>query len=177
MRGRRPVVQLDRRKGMVSTRPGVTEKFGVPPESIPDYLGARRRHAPTASPACPAGAPSRPPPCSPATATSRTSRPRPPTGTSTCAAAAKLAATLRDQFDLALLFRRIATVEPDAPTIADVDELRWTGPTPGVRRRCASGSMRPASCERAVKLADAPGLTGSRAGSAGLSKGQRRGSA
>ena len=42
--------------------------------------------------------------------------------------AAKLNATLREQFELALLFRRIATVETDAPRRRRVDELRWTGP-------------------------------------------------
>ena len=42
--------------------------------------------------------------------------------------AAKLNATLREQFELALLFRRIATIETDAPVSATVDELRWTGP-------------------------------------------------
>jgi len=48
--------------------------------------------------------------------------------------AGKLAATLRDQFDLAVLFRRIATIERDAPTMTDVEELRWTGPTEELRR-------------------------------------------
>jgi hypothetical protein len=42
--------------------------------------------------------------------------------------AAKLNATLREQFELALLFRRIATVERDAE-VGTVDEWRWTGPT------------------------------------------------
>ena len=42
--------------------------------------------------------------------------------------ASKLNAVLREQFELALLFRRIATVELDAPVSAGVDELRWTGP-------------------------------------------------
>ena len=32
------IVQLDRRKGVTYDRAGVIEKFGVPPESIPDYL-------------------------------------------------------------------------------------------------------------------------------------------
>ena len=42
--------------------------------------------------------------------------------------AAKLNATLREQYELALLFRRIATVETDAD-VGTVDEWRWTGPT------------------------------------------------
>ena len=43
--------------------------------------------------------------------------------------AAKLAVTLHDQLDLALLFRRIATLELDAPTFDIVEDLRWRGPT------------------------------------------------
>ena len=31
---------------------------------------------------------------------------------------------------VALLYRTLATLRVDAPTIADVDELRWTGPRP-----------------------------------------------
>ena len=43
--------------------------------------------------------------------------------------AAKLNGTLRDQFELALLFRRIATTATDAD-VGIVDGWRWTGPTP-----------------------------------------------
>ncbi len=42
--------------------------------------------------------------------------------------AAKLNATLREHYELALLFRRIATVETDAD-VGTLDEWRWTGPT------------------------------------------------
>jgi hypothetical protein len=45
---------------------------------------------------------------------------------------AKLARALADQLELALLFRRIATLDLDAPTVADVDDLRWAGPTPAL---------------------------------------------
>ena len=44
--------------------------------------------------------------------------------------AAKLNAVLREQFDLALLFRRIATVETDAE-VGAVEDWRWTGPEEG----------------------------------------------
>jgi len=50
--------------------------------------------------------------------------------------AAKLNATLRDQFELALLFRRIATVETDAE-VGTVDDWRWTGPTAGLAEMAA----------------------------------------
>ena len=42
--------------------------------------------------------------------------------------AAKLNATLREQFDLALLFRRIATLETDAD-VGQASDWEWTGPT------------------------------------------------
>ena len=41
--------------------------------------------------------------------------------------AAKLAKTLQDHYDDALLFRRIATIEYDAPTVGSIDELEWQG--------------------------------------------------
>ena len=71
---------------------------------------------------------------------------------------AKLAVTLRDQFELALLFRRIATVEVDAPTI-DLGRRaasgRARGPSWSAFVRGARGA-RPAST-RAVKLAERRG--------------------
>jgi 5'-3' exonuclease len=65
--------------------------------------------------------------------------------------AAKLNATLREQFALALLFRRIATVETDAP-VGDLDDWRWTGPAAGFAEVAgALGDERLA--ERADRLA------------------------
>jgi 5'-3' exonuclease len=39
------------------------------------------------------------------------------------------ATLLRDQRELALLFKRLATLRTDAQVFADVEELRWRGPT------------------------------------------------
>src|SRR5690606_13885661 len=65
--------------------------------------------------------------------------------------AAKLNVTLRDQFDLALLFRRIATVETDAE-VGAVDSWRWEGPRSGFGSVAeALGDTRLA--ERAERLA------------------------
>jgi len=47
-----------------------------------------------------------------------------------CASAAALSATLEAQREQASLFRLLATLRTDAPTIAGVDELRWQGPRP-----------------------------------------------
>ena len=44
--------------------------------------------------------------------------------------AGRLAAALREEFELALLFRRIATIESDADVVSSVDEMEWKGPKP-----------------------------------------------
>jgi 5'-3' exonuclease len=41
-----------------------------------------------------------------------------------------LARTLSEQRDLALLFKKLATLRVDAPLFDSVDQLRWQGPTP-----------------------------------------------
>ena len=46
--------------------------------------------------------------------------------------------TLRDNFEDALLFRRIATVDLDAPVSASVDDMVWQGPGAGFDERCAA---------------------------------------
>ena len=121
------VVQFDRRKGLLVDRDGVIDKFGVPPESIPDYLGLMGDSA-DGFPGLPGwGAKSA------STVLARYGHIEEiPVDAAdwdvTVRGAAKLAATLDEQRDLALLFKRIATVVTDAPTIASVDELRWTGP-------------------------------------------------
>jgi 5'-3' exonuclease len=66
--------------------------------------------------------------------------------------AAKLNATLREQFELALLFRRIATVETDAD-VGALDEWRWTGPTDDLEEM-ADRLDAPQLAVRAQKLTD-----------------------
>ena len=123
------IVQLDRRKGVVLDADGVRAKFGVAPESIPDYLGLVGDSA-DGFPGLPGwGAKSA------AAVLARYGHLEdiPADGTDwdiDLRGTAKLAFTLRDQFELAVLFRRIATIELDAPTIASVDELEWQGPLP-----------------------------------------------
>ncbi len=50
--------------------------------------------------------------------------------------AARLAATLREEKELALLFRRLATLVREAPVSSSVDELEWRGPTPDFAAVC-----------------------------------------
>jgi 5'-3' exonuclease len=40
----------------------------------------------------------------------------------------RLAASLHENLELAMLFRTLATLRPDAPISATVDELEWRGP-------------------------------------------------
>ena len=49
----------------------------------------------------------------------------------------KLARELAEQRELALLFKRLATLAPEPPVIANVDELRWSGPRDDFEALCA----------------------------------------
>ncbi len=145
------IVQYDRRKRLLIDRDAVIEKFGVPPESIPDYLALVGDSADGFPGLKGWGAKST------AAVLARYGHIEdipPAAGQWEVAVrgAAKLAATLQADLDLAVLFRRIATVERDAPTIGDVAELEWTGPTPAFAARCqALGS--PALAGRAEEMA------------------------
>ena len=111
------IVQLDRRKGQIFDVDGVTEKFGVPPHLIPDYLGLVGDTA-DGFPGLPGwGAKST------STVLAHFGHLEDiPLDSSTwdikVRGAAKLAATLAEEFDHAVLFRRIATIETDAPVSA-----------------------------------------------------------
>ncbi len=131
------VVQLDRRREIVYDRAGVIEKFGVPPESIPDYLGVVGDTADGFPGLQGWGAKSA------AKILTRFGHiDQVPFDIAEwdgvdVRGAAKLAMTLRDNIEDALLFRRIATVDLDAPVSATVDEMIWRGPGAGFDERCA----------------------------------------
>lgn len=131
------VVQLDRRREIVYDWAGVIEKFGVPPDSIPDYLGVVGDTADGFPGLQGWGAKSA------AKILTRFGHiDDVPFDIAEwdgvdVRGAAKLAATLRDHFEDALLFRRIATVDLDAPVSASVDDMVWTGPGAGFDERCA----------------------------------------
>jgi len=105
------VVQIDGRRNIIRNAAGVETKFGVPPAAIPDYL-ALVGDAADGYPGIPGFGPKR-------------------------------AAAILRQFgsieaiddsrvdrDLALLFKKLATLRTDAALFADVEALRWRGPTP-----------------------------------------------
>jgi 5'-3' exonuclease len=135
VRGTR-VVQLDRRKNVEFDEAGVTAKFGVPPTSIPDYLalvgdsadgypglpgwGAKSAAAVLARYGHLENIPAR---------AGQWDVPG-------LRSAATLAKTLADEMQLAVLFRRIATVELDVP-VGTVDEWRWDRPTDAFPEVCA----------------------------------------
>jgi 5'-3' exonuclease len=122
------IVQLNRRTRVIMDEAGVIQKFGVSPESIPDYLalvgdtadgypGLRGWGAKSSAAVL-------------AKFVHLESIPKDCREWRVNAAnAGALAATLCGQWDNAILFRRLATLRTDIKLFDDVDELRWRGPT------------------------------------------------
>lgn len=112
VRGER-VVQIDRRRNVIRDEAGVRAKFGVAPAFIPDYL-ALVGDAADGYPGIPGYGPS------------------------TTARVINRYGHIEDfpfevlgnKKEIALLFKNLATLRADAPLFSDVEELRWTGPTP-----------------------------------------------
>jgi 5'-3' exonuclease len=122
------IVQLDRRKDLLMDADGVRAKFGVLPESIPDYLALVGDSA-DGFPGLPGwGAKS----AAAVLATYVHLEAIPPAAgrwdVPGLRGAAKLSAILQDQFADALLFRRLATLERDVE-VGSVDDWRWEGPS------------------------------------------------
>ena len=128
VRGTR-VVQLNRRTGAFYDESGVIQKFGVRPESIPDYLalvgdtadgypGLRGWGAKSAAAVL-------------AKFGHLESIPQASRDWQLNAGNADtLAATLVRDWETALLFRTLATLRTEIVLFDDVDRLRWSGPTP-----------------------------------------------
>lgn len=122
------IVQFDRRKEKVYDVEDVIEKYGVRPESIPDWLGLVGDSA-DGFPGLPGwGAKSS------ALVLARYGHiEQIPLSAGqwdiTVRSGAKLAQTLADNMDDALLFKKLATLDLAAPTVDNVDEMKWTGPT------------------------------------------------
>ena len=147
------IVQLDRRTREVRDESGVGKKFGVSPTSIPDWLALVGDSA-DGFPGLPGwGAKS----AATVLARYRHLEDIPKLATEWDVAvrgSIRLATTLAEQREQALLFRTLATLRADAPIRADVDALRWRGP----RADFAAWSERlgtPQLHERASALATA----------------------
>jgi len=106
------IVQVDRRSKTIRDAEGVRAKFGVSPALIPDYLalvGDSADGYPGMAGIGPKGA---------ARLLARYGRIEdfPPQ-------------VLGERSELALLFKKLATLRTDAPLFRNIDELRWDGPT------------------------------------------------
>ena len=149
VRGER-VVQLNRRTRVTLDEAGVIRKFGVPPESIPDYL-ALVGDAADGYPGLPGwGAKS----SAAVLAKFRHLEAIPASASDwhvNVASASALAATLVQERESAFLFRTLATLRTDILLFDDVAELKWAGPTPALDAVAArfdaavTGSKRQAS--------------------------------
>src|SRR5213594_74132 len=147
------VVQLDRRTRELRDESAVRQKFGVPPTSIPDWLALVGDSA-DGYPGLPGWGEK-----SAATVLARYQHLEhiPKLAMEwdvSVRGAMRLAMTLTEQWERALLFRELATLRADAPIGANVDALRWRGP----RADFAAWSERlgtPTLHERAASLAGA----------------------
>jgi 5'-3' exonuclease len=150
VRGTR-VVQFDRRKDQLIDEDGVRAKFGVPPVSIPDYLALVGDSA-DGFPGLPGwGAKSA------AAVLARWGRiedipPDPAAWEVTVRGAAKLADALEAGHDDVVLFKRLATLHIERDLLANVDDLRWSGPAPSFADVCAWFDA-PALAKRAEAIA------------------------
>jgi len=127
VRGTR-IVQEDRLRRTIRDEAGVIAKFGVGPGSIPDYLALVGDSSDGYPGLAGWGAKS---------ASAVLAKfghieniPDDPTTWGVNVRAGALAATLKRDRELALLFRDIATIRTDVPVFESVDELEWHGPTP-----------------------------------------------
>jgi len=142
------VVQFDRRAGVIRNADGVREKFGVDPESIPDYLGLVGDSA-DGFPGVPGwGAKS----AGTVLGVYKTLEkiPQDRAWRMKVRGAARLTESLTDHWNDALLFRELARLRTDHPVFDTVEDLRWRGPrkefavwaeqagTPGLARRAAA---------------------------------------
>lgn len=129
------IVQLDRRRGITRGEPGVMEKWGVRPESIPDYLAVVGDSA-DGFPGLAGWGPkaaaltfSRYPHFEDVPSDWRQWDPA-------IRGAQRLATVLFENWNDALLYRTLATLQLDVPVFDSVDELRWKGPLPEFEQYC-----------------------------------------
>jgi 5'-3' exonuclease len=121
------VVQLDRRKNLVRDQAGVVAKFGVPPESIPDYLAVVGDTADGFPGVAGWGAKaaaltfSKYPHLEDIPKDWRQWHP-------SITRARALSASLFSAWDDALLFRTLATLRSDVSVFDTLEDLRWKGP-------------------------------------------------
>lgn len=129
------VVQLDRRQNIVRDEAGVVAKFGVQPQSIPDYLAVVGDSADGFPGVKGWGAKGA------ALVLSQYPRlediPKDWKGWNPSIRKARvLSESLFAAWDDALLFRTLATLRLDVPVFDTIDDLRWKGPRPHFEDYC-----------------------------------------
>jgi 5'-3' exonuclease len=149
------VVQLSRRTNVTLDEAGVVRKFGVTPESIPDYL-ALVGDAADGYPGLPGwGAKS-----SAAVLAKFLHLESIPIDYRdwhvNVSSASALAARLCEQRAQALLFRTLATLRTDIQLFDDVEQLRWSGPKPefdalAARLDAAKGESRDGKARKSAR--------------------------
>ena len=129
------VVQLDRRRDALRDEAGVLTKFGVKPQSIPDYLAVVGDSA-DGFPGIAGWGPkaaalvfSRYPHLEDIPKEGRNWDP-------SIRRATRLAESLFAAWDDALLFRTLATLRLDVPVFESIDDLLWKGPRPEFEKMC-----------------------------------------
>jgi 5'-3' exonuclease len=129
------VVQFDRRRDILRDEAGVVEKFGVRPQSIPDYLAVVGDSADGYPGIAGWGLK--------AAALVLSQYPRLENIPKDWQAwhpsikrARALCESLFSAWDDALLFRTLATLRLDAPVFDSVEDLRWKGPRPNFEETC-----------------------------------------
>jgi len=121
------VVTLDRRRNIVLDAAGVREKFGVSPESIPDYLALVGDTADGIPGIARWGAKSAAAVLGKLTHLEDIADDHEAWGVKV-RGAATLARNLSEHRSDAMLYRTLATLRTDVPIAESLDELRWTGP-------------------------------------------------
>jgi 5'-3' exonuclease len=129
------VVQLDRRRNILRDEAGVVAKFGVKPQSIPDYLAVVGDSAD--------GFPGLRGWGAKAAALTLSQYPHLEDIPKNWQAwhpsirkARLLSESLFDAWNDALLFRTLATLRLDVPVFDTVEDLRWRGPRPNFEEYC-----------------------------------------
>jgi 5'-3' exonuclease len=129
------IVQLDRRQNILRDEAGVVSKFGVKPQSIPDYLAVVGDSAD--------GFPGLPGWGAKAAALTLSQYPRLENIPKDWRAwhpsikkARLLSESLFTAWDDALLFRTLATLRLDVPVFDTVEDLRWKGAHPNFEQYC-----------------------------------------
>jgi 5'-3' exonuclease len=131
----RHVVMLDRRRKTLLDEDGVRAKFGVSPSSIPDWLALVGDSA-DGYPGLPGWGERSAAAVLSRYGTIESVPPRASAWNVAVRGADRLAATLAERRDEALLYKRLATLREDVPLRESLEDLEWRGGRPELRDFC-----------------------------------------